>query len=129
MSKKNIFIICFLSSILVSTIVSFFANRAIFFAYHQPEDFGCMAELRLYLHPETRTIRVGDRFKASIMLADCMGKVELSDNITWVSTNSNIATIDTETGMISGESVGETFIKPVGAVYGNLGGVTVTVTD
>ena len=89
----------------------------------------CTLELGVHSTPADTTIRVGEAFTPSVQLSSCGGERVLSDVFTWRSDSSSIATVESATGRVVGQSAGETRIAGTSERYGAHAEVRVTVVE
>lgn len=96
----------------------------------------CTDELRLRWTPADTTVDVGAKFAAAISLSTCGGNVHLSDRVTWASSDTTVATVETvpiglggsnARGLVTTRAAGVAYIIATGAKYHTLWGPKVTV--
>jgi hypothetical protein len=87
----------------------------------------CTDDLRFQLTPEDSRVVVGASFQAMASLATCGGRERLSDTYTWSSIDPNVAQVTASTGRVTAVGIGETMVNVVGARYGSVGAIRITV--
>ena len=87
----------------------------------------CTEELRIHFAPGDTSITTGESFTASVALSSCGGALRLVDTFGWRSADVAIATVDSVTGRVGGQSPGTTRIHANGKSYGPVGSIMVSV--
>src|SRR5687767_11719952 len=87
----------------------------------------CTDELRVFLTPRDTSVVVAASFQARVALSTCGGSKALSDTFTWSSLDPNVVQVTASTGRVSAVGVGETTVNVVGARYGPVGGIRISV--
>jgi hypothetical protein len=87
----------------------------------------CTSELLVQLTPEDSRVEVGASFQAMASLWGCGGRERLRDTFTWSSLDPNVAQVIASTGRVTAVGTGETMVNVVGARYGSVGGIRITV--
>ena len=87
----------------------------------------CTDELRVRFTPLDTTVVAGQGFTASVYLATCGGSLALTDAFKWSSQDPSVATVDSSSGQVIGQSTGETRVTAVGKRFGRVGGLRVVV--
>jgi hypothetical protein len=87
----------------------------------------CTDELRIHLAPRDTGVVVGASFQASVSLSTCGGSKRLSDTFTWTSLDPAVVQVTASTGRVTAVATGETTVDVVGARYGPVGAIRITV--
>ena len=87
----------------------------------------CTDELRVHFAPSDASITARESFTASVSLSSCGGALSLVDTFRWRSDDPAIATVDSVTGRVVGQSLGTTRIHANGKSYGPVGSIAVSV--
>jgi hypothetical protein len=87
----------------------------------------CTSELSARLPMQT-TLAVGQAFTPSVELRSCGGRVVLTDEFTWATSDTTVVRVDTGTGRTVGRAPGRALVLPTGRRYGQIGWIDVTVT-
>jgi hypothetical protein len=87
----------------------------------------CPADLRSSVAPADTTILAGEQFTARMTLLGCGGTKVLSDTITFQSSDLNVATVGTTTGVVIGVRSGTATIHASALYYRVAGDVHLTV--
>ncbi|MBI3568577.1 MAG: Ig-like domain-containing protein [Gemmatimonadetes bacterium] len=88
----------------------------------------CTAELVAALTPRSQTLAVGASFTPTIKLYTCGGHLSPTDTFRWSASDGTVVRVDSLSGTTTGLRAGQATVRVQGARYGQLGGVTVTVT-
>jgi hypothetical protein len=88
----------------------------------------CPADVHYVFAPADTTIRADERFVAHATVLGCGGAEDLHQAITWHSDDSTIATIDVNTGVVTGVGTGQTNLWAKGTDYPMVRGTLVHVT-
>lgn len=95
----------------------------------RPIEF-CTRELGASLTPRDTVISVGANFSASIALSTCGGRQQLEDTFTWRTADTVVVRVSASgvaTASVLARTPGHADIEVVGAHYGSVGRVRVTV--
>jgi uncharacterized protein YjdB len=77
----------------------------------------CTSDLRISYSPPDTTIAVGQQFAMSLMLFGCGGRTPLTDTITFHSSDTTIAHVEMNSGLVTGRSSGTAVITGSAAHY------------
>jgi len=81
---------------------------------------GCEADLTIRSQPTTQQLRVGESFTPKVSLTGCHDTQPLLDVITWLSSDTVVATTNPSTGLTTGKTSGRATISAVGVKYNEL---------
>jgi uncharacterized protein YjdB len=87
----------------------------------------CTDELRVQFTPSDTSITAGQSFTAAVTVSSCGGALRLVDSFSWRSDEPAIATVDSVSGRVVGQSSGATRIHANGKSYGAVGSLAVSV--
>lgn len=87
----------------------------------------CTDELRIEFSPRERSLGIGESFTPVFRLSSCGGQKKLSTSITWQSADPAIASVDPQSGRITGVAPGQTSVTGTTDRYHVSQAVQVTV--
>ena len=87
----------------------------------------CTEELRVQFTPSDTSITAGQSFTASVTVSSCGGALRLVDTFGWRTDDPAVATVDSVSGRVVGQSPGATRIHANGKSYGPVGSLAVSV--
>ena len=90
----------------------------------------CTLELRTALTPRDTVVPIGASFNTSIALSTCGGRKQLADTFTWRTSDTAVVRVSPNgvaTASVSARARGHADIEVIGASYGSVGLVRVTV--
>ena len=87
----------------------------------------CTDELRVAWSPGDTTLLIGQSFVPSVTISTCGGRQQLSDVLTWGTSDSSVLRFERTTGRAIGRAAGTASLFVSGERYGSLAEIAVTV--
>jgi hypothetical protein len=87
----------------------------------------CSNQINQKFLPTDTAIAVGEQFTAQVLVTTCDGRQILSSLPTWHSQDPSVASVDSSTGRVTGNTLGETLISATGSFYSIKGSIHVQV--
>ena len=89
----------------------------------------CPSDLQVRFEPEALTLEVGDSSTVDVKVLTCGGTVEEEVEVTWTSSNPAVATVNSDSGLVTAIAPGQAKMKAETntSPFGELGEVSITV--
>ena len=89
----------------------------------------CSLELAIDIKPRQVELTTGETVTPKVELSSCGGWQTVSDTFTWTAEDPSVASVDSSSGLITAQAIGNTFVYVEGKNNRPIGSIEITVNE